>query len=285
MSDGVEQVTDPIAEHGEGPVWFPAWGGLVWVDMFAGDVLAVEPGSGRVRRRHVAGLVAAVRPRVGGGAVVATERGFLLVDADGGRRDLGELWSDPGMRMNDGGCDPDGRFYCGTLAGGPLRGAGRLYRLDAEGRIEPVLEGVTVSNGLAWSPDGSTAYYVDSATRRVDAFDYTRRDGLRRRRPFAEFPEEGGVPDGIAVDAEGGVWVALWGGGRVCRLSPSGRVEAVVELPVSRVSACAFGGPGLRDLYVTTSRLGLAPGTEPAAGALFRLRSGVAGLPVSAYAG
>src|SRR5690606_25596705 len=153
--------------HGEGPVWSENWGGLRWVDMLAGDVLSLEE-DGSVGRRHVGRIAAALRPRRKGGAVIGTERGFVLEDSHGGLRSLGELWSDPGVRMNEGGCDPHGRFYCGSMAYDKRPGAAALYRLDPEGSVDVVLENVTISNGLDWSPDGSLAYYADTATSRID---------------------------------------------------------------------------------------------------------------------
>src|SRR5690606_11698793 len=203
-----EQLTGPVAYHAEGPVWSERWGGLRWVDMLAGDVLALGP-DGDVRRHHVGTIAAAIRPRRSGGMVVGVERGFALEDADGTLTVMPELWADPGVRMNEGGCDPDGRFYCGSMAYDQRPGAGSLYRLDSDGSVSVVLGSVTVSNGLDWSPDGSRAYYNDTATHRVDVFDYDCETGLAGRRPFVDLSAEELHPDGLTVDSEGGVWVAL----------------------------------------------------------------------------
>jgi sugar lactone lactonase YvrE len=278
-----EQVTGPVAYHGEGPVWSPRWGGLRWVDMLAGDVLSLAE-DGTVSRRHVARVVAALRPRRRGGAVLGIERGFALEDADGSLTRLDPVWSDEGVRMNEGGCDPDGRFYCGSMAYDQQPGAAALYRLDPDGTTSTVLEGVTVSNGVEWSPDGSRAYYDDTATHRVDVFDYDRDTGLHGRRPFAEIPD-GGRPDGLTVDEQGGVWVALSNRGAVWRFTAEGRRDDVVELPVRKVTACTFGGPRLDQLFITTSREGLPPGDDPPAGSLFRADVGVVGLPAREFAG
>lgn len=278
-----EQVTDPIAYHGEGPVWSPQWGGLRWVDMLAGDVLSLRP-DGSVDRRSVGGIAAVVRPRRGGGAVIGIERGFAIEDADGALTRLPELWDDAGVRMNEGGCDPDGRFWCGSMAYDQRPGAGTLYRLDPDGGTTAVLEGVTVSNGLEWSPDGSRAYYDDTATHRVDVFDYDTDRGLHGRRPFAEIPD-GGLPDGLTVDEHGGVWVALADRGEVWHYSAEGVHDEVVEVPVGMVTACTFGGPDLDRLFITTSRENLPPGADPLAGSLFRADVGVRGLPVREFAG
>ncbi|CAL9329734.1 SMP-30/gluconolactonase/LRE family protein [Streptomyces sp. enrichment culture] len=280
----VDQITEPLAYHAEGPVWSEAWGGLRWLDMLAGDVLSLAPDQS-VTRRHIDTVVAAVRPRRGGGAVIGVERGFALEDTNGTVTVLDSLWSDEGVRMNEGGCDPDGRFYCGSMAYDGREGAGSLYRLDADGSTTTVLGEVTVSNGLEWSPDGDRAYYADTATGRVDVFDYDRGTGLSGRRPFASVPDGDGGPDGLTVDAEGGVWVALYGGFSVRRYAPDGTLDEVVELPVSKVTACTFGGPGLDRLFVTTSREHLEPGSEPEAGALFACTPGVRGVPVREFAG
>ncbi len=276
-------MTDPVAHHAEGPVWSDAWGGLRWVDMLAGDVLSFAA-DGTVRRRHVGRVAAALRPRRTGGAVIAVERGFVLEDADGALTPLDPVWSDPGVRMNEGGCDPDGRFWCGSMAYDQAPGAAALYRLDPDGGVATVLRGVTISNGLDWSPDGSLAYYDDTATHRVDVFDYDRDAGLTARRPFVRLPDEGN-PDGLTVDAEGGVWVALFGSGAVHRYRADGTLDVVVEVPAAQVTACTFGGPRLDHLFVTTSREGLGPDDDPLAGSLFRADVGIAGRPVREFAG
>lgn len=278
------QVTDPSSEHAEGPVWSAAWGGLRWVDMLAGDLLALGA-DGTVTRRHLGPVLAALRPRAGGGMVVALERQFALVAGDGSVRGLGDLWADRRVRMNDGGCDPDGRFYCGSMAYAETPGQGRLYRLDPDGSVAVVLDGVTISNGLAWSPDGATAYYVDSPTQRIDAFDYDPERGLSGRRPVVELDPAAGTPDGLTVDADGHLWVALHGGGGVNRYRPDGRLDGRVDVPVSHVTACTFGGGGLDQLYITTSRLVAGATAEPAAGAVFRADVGVSGLPAATFAG
>jgi sugar lactone lactonase YvrE len=279
-----EQVTAPVAYHGEGPVWSERWGGLRWVDMLAGDVLSLAA-DGAIDRRHVGSVAAVIRPRRQGGAVIGAERGFALEEADGALTHLRELWSDKHIRMNEGGCDPDGRFYCGSMAYDQQPGAGALYRLDPDGSVRVVLENVTISNGLEWSPDGSRAYYNDSPTQRIDIFDYDGESGLTGRRPFAEIPAQAGGPDGLTIDEQGGVWVALYGGGAVRRYTPEGVLDEVIEVPAKMVTACTFGGQNQSQLFITTSREGLEPGEDPLAGSLFRSAVGVAGLPVRGFAG
>jgi sugar lactone lactonase YvrE len=276
-----EQVTDPVTYHGEGPVWSPRWGGLRFVDMLAGDVLTLGE-DGSLDRRHVGEIAAVVRPRRGGGAVLAVERGFALEEPDGSLTRLPDVWSDAGVRMNEGGCDPDGRMYAGSMAYAQTPGAGSVYRLDADLSVHVVLEEVTVSNGLEWSPDGRVAYYNDTPTSRISVFDYDGEAGLTGRRTFTEVD---GNPDGLTVDAEGGVWTALFGSGVVHRYAPDGTLDAVVEVPPRQVTACTFGGEGLDRLYITTSRENLEPDDDPLAGSVFVASVGVRGVPVREFAG
>ena len=280
----VERLTDPVAYHGEGPVWSERWGELRWVDMLAGDVLSLTAG-GAIDRRHVGSVAAAIRPRHRGGAVIGVERGFALEDVDGTLTHLDELWSDTNVRMNEGGCDPDGRFYCGSMAYDQRPDAGALYRLDPDGSVRVVLENVTVSNGLEWSPNGSRAYYNDTPTHRIDVFDYESESGLTGRRPFVDLSAEAAHPDGLTVDAQGGVWVALDNGSAVRRYTPDGVLDEVIEVPARKVTACTFGGPHLDQLFITTSREGLEPGADPLAGSLFHVVVGVRGLPIREFAG
>lgn len=274
----VDQVTDPISDHGEGPMWDGSR--LRWVDMIAGDVL--ELADSGVRRTHVGSVAAAMRPVVGGGLVLALERGFAFASDDlSDVTPMDELWSDPGVRMNEGGCDPDGRFYCGSMAYDTRPGAGTLYRLDGSGAVTPVLPDVTISNGLAWNPAGDRAYYVDTPTGRVDVFDY---DGeLRDRRPAVHIPEEDGGPDGLTVDTDGRIWVALWGGSAVRCYEPTGELVHELRIPASRVTACTFGGPNLDTLYITTSQHLTDLAAEPLAGALFQAKVAATGQPTLPY--
>ncbi|MBB2947308.1 sugar lactone lactonase YvrE [Actinoplanes lutulentus] len=278
-----EQFTDPVAEHGEGPVWNPLKQTLNWVDMLEGDILGRAAGSTAIERRHIDPIAAALRPRRDGGTIIAGENSFLLLNGDGRieQRITVPGWR-PGTRMNEGGCDPHGAFYAGSMSYDATPGAGRLYRLSPTGEIDVVLDAVTISNGLAWSPDGALAYYVDTATGRIDVFDSDPTTGLTGRRPPVAIPPEQGSPDGLTVDAEGHLWVALWNGAAVHRYTPDGRLDDAVALPVSQVTACTFGGAALDELYITTSRHALDD-PEPAAGAVFRARVGVTGLPALSY--
>jgi sugar lactone lactonase YvrE len=292
----VEQITPSCTAHGEGPIWDAAVGVVRWVDMLNGELLAMQPGEhgdSTVSRRRVCDVAAAMRPRARGGLVVAIERGFALLDDPddtaspaGALHPLGELWSDPTIRMNEGGCDPQGRFYCGSMDLDLAPGRGTLYRLDPDLSVSTVLEGVSISNGLAWSLDGTEVYYVDSPTQCVHVYRFDAETGtFHDRRTAVSIDAAVGTPDGITVDSEGGIWVALWDGAAVHRYLPDGRLDHVVEVPATRVTACTFGGPALDELYITTSRGGIPDDEQPAAGALFRARPGVRGVPLATFAG
>ena len=285
----VEQIPGTQCHHGEGPCWADDWGdspgGLRWVDMLAGDVMGLDAG-GDVTRTHVGEVAAVVRPRSAGGAVLALKDSFAVTDGDLGRlRTVARVDLAPGVRLNEGGCDPDGRFYCGSMATDESPQEGTVYRLDPDGSVRPVLDKVSISNGLGFSPDGSTAYYVDTPEQSIDVFDYSAATGLTSRRRWAEVPQESGRPDGLCVDAEGGVWLALMEGSAVHRYTGSGVLDTIIELPVSQVTACTFGGPELEVLYITTSQIGADTQAQPASGSLYAVRPGVRGLAALPFAG
>ncbi|MGN7247339.1 SMP-30/gluconolactonase/LRE family protein [Janibacter anophelis] len=276
-----ERLTDAVAHHAEGPCWWPGWGGLRWVDMLAGDVLALSS-DGTITRTHVGDVAAMIRPRAGGGAVIAIERGLAFADEDWRVDPLRPLWSTNAVRMNEGGVAPDGSLYVGSMAYDQAKGAASLYRVGADLSVATALPSVTISNGIDFSPDGTLAYYDDTPTGRITVFDWSPEAGLVGGRTFAEVD---GFPDGLSVDAEGGVWTAIFGGGRVERRSPDGTLDAVIEVDAGQVTACTFGGEDLDELYITTSREGLAEGEDPAAGSLFVARPGVRGKAVTPFAG
>lgn len=286
-----ERMTEVVGYHGEGAVWWPRLGRLRCVDMLAGDVLTLDPVTGEVSRVATGSPVAAVvRPRAGAGAVVAVELGLAVADLD----DLSDLRVlDPvlaahgpggaGLRFNEGGVDPQGRFWAGTMAYDQTPGAAALLRWadPADAAPEVMADGVTVSNGLDWSPDGFRVYYNDTATGRTAVYTADPATGLDEPRVLTTYTPEQGHPDGLTVDAEGGVWVAFYGGGAVRRLDPdSGQVTAEVAVDARQVTSCAFGGRVLDTLFITTSREGLDPEEDPAAGSIFAVRPGVRGLPV-----
>ncbi|MFJ4084623.1 SMP-30/gluconolactonase/LRE family protein [Streptomyces iakyrus] len=270
------------AELGEGPTWDAAAGRLLWIDILGSRLHTYDPDTGRRTVRRTEQHIGAVKPRAGGGLVLNLRDGIGLLDPDDGFRWLHHE-PVPGRRANDAAIAPDGALWAGTMRYDEAPGGGTLSRVTGEGTVEVVLDDVAVSNGTGWSPDGRLMYYIDSPTRRVDVFDHA--DGrISGRRTLAVIEEDAGFPDGLTVDAEGCVWVALWQGSAVRRYTPGGELDRVIELPVRLVTACAFGGPDLTDLYITTARTG--PAEPPAlAGSLFVVPGAGKGLAQPAFAG
>lgn len=278
-----EPITAPIAQHGEGPGWDPRAGVLRYVDLNRGDILTLGA-DGEVDRWHVGRVAAAWRPRRGGGIVIGVQRGFAFGDPDTRTvESLPEVWSDDSIRMNDGACDPQGRFYMGSMAYDKRPGAGSLFRLDPDRSVATVLTGVTISNGLHWLPDGSAAYYNDTATKQVARLPFDADSGTFTGREV--LADVDGHPDGLTVDAEGAVWTALFGGSAVHRYLPDGTLDAVIEVPTPKVSACQFGGDGYGTLYITTSQEDVDTDEDPLAGCLFAVRPGVRGVAPLEFAG
>ena len=227
-----QQVTDAITYHGEGPVWSESWGGLRFVDMFAGDLLTLGA-DGSLRRLHVGPLAAFVRPRRQGGYVVGLERGLGLADGpDAAPVPLPQMWTDTAIRMNEGGCDPAGNLYAGSMAWEKNPGAGSFYRVTPDGAVEVVEPAVTISNGIDCSPDGTRVYYNDTAPA-APTSSTPATGGSQPPRPSTS-ATDGDHPDGLCVDSAGNVWVALYGAGRVRCYSPAGQVLHEVELPARR---------------------------------------------------
>ncbi len=287
-----ELVVDARAQLGEGPCWQARTGRLMWVDIEGGKLHVHDPEGEPDAVYEVGMRVGAAVPRIAGGLLLATEQGFQAFDLDARRL---ELVADPEShlpdnRFNDGKCDPRGRFWAGTMSMTRQPRTASLYVLEPGGSVRRVLEGVTTSNGLDWTEDGKTMYYIDTPTLQVAAFDYDEEQGtIAGRRVVVQFPDGIGRPDGMTLDREGMLWVAHWSGGRVSRWDPAGgRMLAEVKLPATNVTSCAFGGPDLDRLYITTARHRLDEETlarEPHAGGLFAIEPGVAGRPSYEFAG
>jgi sugar lactone lactonase YvrE len=279
-------VQDARAELGEGPVWDERSGRLHWVDIRAGLVHRFSPADGSDFVLDVGQPVGSLGLGAHGGLVVAIRDGFGLVPAGAERMEsvIDVEKAVGASRMNDGRCDPAGRFWAGTMSTEREPGAGSLYRLEQVGDAllpRRVLGGLTVANGIDWSPEGRLMYYIDSPTQRIDVFDFDVETGaISNRRVFAEIPKADGLPDGMVVDAEGGVWVALFGAGRLRRYTPRAVVAQEIEVAVTLVTSAAFGGPGLGDLYITTARHRLTAEERDRqihAGSLFCCRPGQTG--------
>jgi sugar lactone lactonase YvrE len=283
-----EQYTERCTFHGEGVFWDEPRQRLLLVDMLAGAVL--EVGDDREPVRHDVGssVAAVVRRRAAGGYVVAVERGFRFLDDD--LEPVGEeirVFDDPSVRMNEGGCDPQGRLHVGSMAYDAADGRGTVYRLDGDGAVTPVLTGVTISNGLQWSADGGTAFYVDTPTDHVWRYRFDQEAGtFHDREPFIDLSDAPGHPDGMTIDVDGGLWVAMYGGWAVRRFDAAGAAVDVVELPTRDVTCPTFGGPDRSTLLISTSREGWGDEqAEPEAGAVFAFQTDVVGAPQHPYAG
>ncbi|HKV99588.1 MAG TPA: SMP-30/gluconolactonase/LRE family protein [Vicinamibacterales bacterium] len=284
-------VLDARLQLGEGPIWDADRGRLLFVDIMRGHVHEFDPVTGRDRVVEVGQPVGAVAPASRGDWVIAARDGFFRVDpATGATSLIAHIEKDDSVtRMNDGYVDARGRFWAGTMGMGGVPERGSLYRLDPDGSVTRHVTGVHISNGIDWSPDGRLMYYSDTGISRVDVFDFDESAGtISNRRTFVTITEDAGYPDGLVVDAEGFVWLALWEGGAVRRYAPDGTLDRTVAMPASLVTKCAFGGVDLSDLYITTAWIDLdeaGRAREPLAGGLFRLRPGVRGRAATRFAG
>jgi sugar lactone lactonase YvrE len=271
---------------GEGPFWDERTGELLRVDITNGRVHGWSPSTGEDWTRQYEGEVSAVIPLAEGDGLVLAAGHRILVDDGDGARELAAVEQDlPDNRFNDCRCDPAGRLWAGTMSTARSPGAAALYRLGA-GALEPVVTETTISNGISWN--GDLMYFIDSPTQRVDVLDYDADTGeVANRRPFVEIDPADGLPDGMALDSEGDVWVCLFGGGALHRYSPAGALDEVVALPVTNPTCPAFGGDGLDTLYVTSARHRLSEeqlAAEPA-GALLALDAGATGRPGNRFRG
>jgi len=282
-------VLDAKAELGEGPLWHE--NKLYWVDILRGEIHRYDPLDGRDDKMKVGEPVGAVAPRATGGLIIAMRAGFSEVDEFGALPALliGVEADDVSKRMNDGKCDSRGRFWASTMGIDARPGAGSLYCLSPDLSLDKVIDGLSVGNGMAWSADDKVLYFIDSAAGGVDMFDFDSDAGcLSNRRRFVDVDIEFGMPDGMCIDVDGCLWVALYGGGVVRRYTPSRGIDLELPFPCSNVTSCAFGGSQLTDLYVTTASYGLSElelASQPLAGSLFCLSVGSAGMPANAFAG
>jgi len=286
-----EQVLDHRCELGEGPVWDKDHQLIYWVDILGQEIHQFSPASGEHEVYKQDQMVGAIALTESGGMVAALATGFALLDLKKGTRDILSMPEKqlPNNRFNDGKCDPAGRFWAGTMDISDLPYAGSLYVLGADGQSEKKISGVSCSNGLAWSLDHKTMYFIDSPTRCVKAFQFDIDSGnIKEEKIAINLASEPGIPDGMTMDAEGMLWIAFFDGWRVGRYDPhTGTHLESVFLPVARVTSCTFGGDQLEDLYVTTAKVGLGKSNlekQPLAGSLFVFTNvGPRGLPAEKF--
>lgn len=288
----VQCVTPARSLLGEGPVWSPRDSALYWVDILAPAVHRHDAGAGQDQEVKLGTMVSVVIPKATGGLLVATPAGLMTLDM--GSKSLSPLCHPeaerPGNRYNDGKCDRMGRLWIGTLDIGTAANRGSLFRVEADGSWKRMDTGFTVANGLGWSPDNTVMYFTDTHRRTIYAYDFDLLTGaIANRRPFITLDPGDGTPDGLTVDEEGCLWVAIWDAWRVSRYSPQGRELLRIRMPVPRPTSCCFGGPNLDTLYVTSAAVRLsehALAAAPLSGALFAIRvPGVRGLPETSFAG
>lgn len=285
-------VIDAKATLGEGPFWHPQKCVLYWVDIMEKKVHIHNPATNTNKSIDVGQYVGAVVPREDGGCILAMHNGFYALNEESEEiTPLTDPESDiPTNRFNDGKCDPAGRFWAGTMSlnnGGPV---GALYCLDTDLNVQKKVDHVTCSNGLAWSSDHKTMYYIDTPTKQVVAFDYQVQNGeIDNKRVVVTIPEGEGAPDGMTIDREGMLWVAHWGGYQVSRWNPqNGEKLSSIPVPAAQVTSCAFGGEQLDELYITTARIGLSEEAlqeQPHAGGVFCYKTAVKGQPTNSFAG
>lgn len=280
-----EVVIRASAETGEGPVWDARTGELVWVDIPAGLLHRSDASTGADTATQAGMKLGAVAVASSGGFAAAAEDGFGLIDDGGHLELLDRALPDPGTRMNDAACDSQGRMWAGSLGAGIAPGSGLLHCWEPGQPSRVVLRGLTLPNGIAWSPSGKQMYLADSIAGAVYEFGFEAGEGrLGERRVLIEIPPEQGLPDGLCADADGCLWLAVWGGWQVRQYDPNGRLLATVGFPVAQPSACAFG-PGTT-LYVTSAWEGLpSDHGQPLAGSVFAFDAGIRGAETGVFGG
>lgn len=286
-----EVVVWAYAELGERPVWDDRSGCLIWVDINSGRLHRYRPGEGDEVLVELGVSIGAAALRKEGGYVLAAGDGFRILDESGSMVEgpIRPSGMSDSTRFNDGACDPAGRFWAGTTSLRGERGAAALYALEPGGEVNLVLEGVTESNGIAWSPDAGTMYYVDSGREDGAIISFAFDPDSAKLGPPSKFiadPPAGGVPDGLTVDREGCLWVAYWGGGCLRRYAPDGSLLEVLDLPVAYPTCPGFGGRELDTIYVTSAWEGMPSRdrlAQPLSGCLFSLEAGTPGLPSARF--
>ncbi len=288
----VETVLEAKNVLGEGPIWHPGEQALYWCDIMKPSFQRLDPASGDYREWAMPEEIGSMVFREKGGVVAALKSGFYFVDLASGKVEAAAKPepSNGDNRFNDGKCDRRGRYWCGTISFDRSRSDGALYRLDPDGSCHKMEEGVTVSNGIAWSPDNKVMYYADSPADKVYAYDFDLETGaIANRRVFISTADIEGFVDGATVDAEGFYWCAHIRAGEIARYDPDGKLERTIPLPVQHPTMCTFGGKELDTLYVTSGTQFVKPedaAAQPLAGALLAIHDvGARGLPEPFFAG
>ncbi len=286
----IHNILDARARLGECPVWDATTQTVFWVDVYNHRVHQYNPATGRDRYFGTGEVLSAMAPAAPGQLIIGLRQSLTLMDTQTSVvKPLVQLeFSSPGnTRCNDGKCDPQGRFWIGTCSDTP--GAAALYRYDPDGTVQTMETGLTISNGLGWSPDGSTFYLTDSVPHKIYAYDFVPESGaIHNRRVLIDLSHEAVEPDGLTIDTEGNIWSALWDGWAIACFNPTGQEQFRIQMPVPRPTSLTFGGPYLSDLYITSASVGLSQKEVqecPIAGDLFRLSTSSKGLPTNIFGG
>ncbi len=283
-------VSDTKSVLGEGPIWNDKKGQLYWIDIERRQLHMYTPGTGRSKSFPTNERIGTVVPVASGGALVALQNGIFTMNLSNGAMKLinNPLDTVADVRFNDGKCDPAGRFWVGSMAMNDKQGTASLYMMNDQHQVKKILDNVTISNGIIWSLDQKTMYYIDTPTMQIQAFDFDVTTGnITNPRVVVSVPEGMGAPDGMTIDEEGMLWVGMWGGRAVARFNPeNGKLMQKIEVPAVNITACAFGGAQLDTLYITTATQGMSAEQlkkYPHAGGLFAFVPGVKGVPASFY--
>jgi D-xylonolactonase len=286
-----ECVWNARARLGEGPLWSVRQQALYWVDILKHQLHRYSPAQGQRTWQFEQEITSVAERADTDGLIVTLRHGFASFNpATEELTPLTQVESDiPANRFNDGKCDRIGRYWAGTMDFDGMRPTGSLYRLSPDLSYQRMDTDYVVTNGPAWSSDGRVMYHNDSVNGRVYAFDFDLESGeLSNKRLFLQFAKEEGSPDGMTTDAEGGLWIAHWGASKVTRHDPKGKILQTVSLPCSQITSCAFGGPNLTTLYITSAAVGLSEDQlerEPLAGGLFSIELDIAGVPANRFSG
>ena len=282
MSFQFDLFSDYSSELGEGPFWDSKRSRLHWVDIIGKKIISQNLDGSNIHALEVDGNPGCVVLSDDGTMVAGVDNQISSLDGGGNLlKVLADTKEGSGLRFNDGKCDPTGRFWVGSMDRKEKNKLGSLYSWNSIEGLVNREQGVTVSNGMGWSPDHYLFYYIDSPTREVSVYDFDLPTGsIKNKRTFISFSEEDGFPDGMTIDADGRLWVAFWGGSKImCIDAQSKRVEEVIQFPVSKITSCAFGGEQMDQLFVTSAKVQVSEVDEPMAGKTFVIELGITGIP------
>jgi sugar lactone lactonase YvrE len=280
----IRAISEVISDLGEGPIWSANTNSVTWTDITQNTFHTADIDTGRTMSFGVPSMVGAIAHSKDGGYIAATQKGFARIGVDGKYSPLHSFLPDD-MRMNDGKVDPSGRFWAGSMALSFEKGRGSLYVLEKDNSYRSILDDITLSNGMGWSPDAQYFYYIDSVPGVLKRFDYDLYTGhISNPKDLITFDSSSGIPDGMSMSSDGKIVIALWDGGRIEIYEPSGEKVSEITLGVSRPTSCTFAGPNRDILIVSTASQGIDQADEPLAGKILAVTgTGFSGLPTQQY--